>query len=129
MCHYWAVGYFHCYLNQMRKPVSHSSYNSNTVILCKLRKMLSDLHTSHLMLFHFTCLCSFLQWNWKMLIIKIIEIFQYFATNEKLSQIWVCLRFGKVSDFVSFPFFEFILVKSLKNFGFESQWNNLTFLD
>ena len=36
---------------------------------------------------------------------------------------------GKVSDFVSFPFFEFILVKSLKNFGFESQWNNLTFLD
>ena len=26
MYHYWAVAYFHCYLNQMPKPLSHSSY-------------------------------------------------------------------------------------------------------
>ena len=36
--------------------------------------MLSDLHMSYLILFHFTCFWSFLQWNRKMLIVKIIEI-------------------------------------------------------
>ena len=52
--------------------------------------MLSDLQRLNLVLFHWTCSCSLLQWNWKMIIIKIIEIFQYFATDEKWCQIWIC---------------------------------------
>ena len=30
---------------------------------------------------------------------------------------------GKMSDFVSFPFFGFTLVVKLRNFDFESHWN------
>ena len=52
--------------------------------------MLSDLRISRLILFSFTCLCSLLQWNWNMPIIKVIEIFQYFSTYEKWCQIWIC---------------------------------------
>ena len=35
---------------------------------------------------------------------------------------------GSMSDFVSFPLFEFTLVIELRNFDFESQWNILIFL-
>ena len=27
LCYYWAADYFYSYLNQMLKPLSHSSYN------------------------------------------------------------------------------------------------------
>ena len=36
---------------------------------------------------------------------------------------------GKMSDFVSFPLFEFILVINLRNFDFESHWNTVTFFE
>ena len=36
---------------------------------------------------------------------------------------------GEMSDFVSFPLFEFTLVIKLKNFDFESHWNILIFFD
>ena len=32
----------------------------NSVLLCKQGKMLPDLHISRVIIFHFTCLCSFL---------------------------------------------------------------------
>ena len=32
------------------------------------------------------------------------------------------MSYGKVSDFVSFPFFGLNLYKKLKNFDFESHW-------
>ena len=34
---------------------------------------------------------------------------------------------GKMSDFISFPFFWFTLVIKLTNFDFESHWNTLMF--
>ena len=40
------------------------------------------LHTPRLIFIHFTCLCSLLQWSWKMSIIKVTEALQYFLTNE-----------------------------------------------
>ena len=40
-------------------------------------------------LFLFACLCSLFQWNWKIPILKVVEIFQYFSTNEKWWQIWI----------------------------------------
>ena len=43
-----------------------------------------------LILFRFTCLCSLLLRNWEMSIRKVFEFFQYFATNEKWCQIWLC---------------------------------------
>ena len=36
---------------------------------------------------------------------------------------------GRISDFVSFPLFGFILVIKLNNFYFESHWNTLIFFD
>ena len=53
--------------------------HSNVALLCKFGKMLSDLPMSHLVLF------------WKMSIIKVIEVFYCFATNEKWCQIRICL--------------------------------------
>ena len=35
----------------------------------------------------------------------------------------------KMSDFVSFPLFGFVLVIKLRNFDFESHWNTLIFFD
>ena len=39
------------------------------------------------------------------------------------------ISYGKMSDFVSFPLFGFILVIKLRNFGFESQWSTLICFD
>ena len=36
---------------------------------------------------------------------------------------------NKISDFVPFPFFGFILIIKLRNFDFKSHWNILIFLD
>ena len=36
---------------------------------------------------------------------------------------------GKMSDFVSFPFFGFTLVIKLRNFDFECHWNTSLFFD
>ena len=60
-----------------------------------------------LILFHFTCLCSLLQSNWKMPI--------------KMAH-------GKMADFVSFTLFGFTLVIKLGNFHFGSHWNAQSFL-
>ena len=59
-------------------------------------------------------LCSLLHWNWKMLIIKVIEKFWYFITNEKWCQIWIC---AMMSDFVLFPFVEFTFAIKLWEFS------------
>ena len=86
----------------------------NSVLLCKYGEILSKLHMSRLTLFHFACLCSILQWNWKMPIKKVTETFYYFVTNEKMS------------DFVSYLLFRFTLVIKLRNVDFQGHWN--TFL-
>ena len=39
------------------------------------------------------------------------------------------MSLGKMSDFVSFPLFGFILVIKLRNFNFESHWNTLICFD
>ena len=70
-------------------------------------------------LFHFTWLCSLLQLDWKVPIIKVIEICKYYLN----------MSHGKMSDFVSIPLFGLILVIKLRNFNFESHWNILVFLD
>ena len=46
----------------------------NSVLPCKEGKILSGLHMSSVILFQFTRLCSLSQWNWKVPIIKSIEI-------------------------------------------------------
>ena len=57
------------------------------------------------------CLCLLLQWNWKMPIKKCL------------------IYFSILSDFVSFPLFEFTLVIKLRNFDFKSHWNTSIFSD
>ena len=47
------------------------------------KKILLDLHMQRLILFKMTCVCPLLQLNSKMPIIKVFEIFQYFANNQK----------------------------------------------
>ena len=98
------------------KPCQEINFKShlNSALLCKYGEILSKLHMSRLMLFHFAFLCSLLQWNWKMPIKKVTEIFYYFVTNEKMS------------DFVSFLLFRFTLVIKLRNVDFQGHWN--TFL-
>ena len=77
-------------------------------------------------IFHFTCSCSLLQRNWKMLITKVIEIFQYFAINEKWCQLWISPKENVCFYFI--PLFGFTLVIKLRNFGFRSYWNTELFL-
>ena len=50
----------------------NSKSHLNNILLCKQGKILSVLNMSSFNLFHFTYLCSLLQWNWKMPIIKSI---------------------------------------------------------
>ena len=67
----------------------NSKRHLNIAGLSKWEKAPSDLHM-HMVLFHFTCLCSLLQWNRKMPMIKVVEMFWYFVTNKKWIQIWIC---------------------------------------
>ena len=46
----------------------------------------------------------------------------FFDKKDMVSQ-------GKMSDFVSFPLFRFILVMNLRSFDFEGHWNTLIFFD
>ena len=39
------------------------------------------------------------------------------------------MSLGKMSGFVSFPFFGFTLVIKLRNYDFESHWNTLIYFD
>ena len=56
------------------------------------------MHISRLMLFHFTCFYSLLLRNWKMPIIKVIEIFLVFCDQSKMmsdlnmshENVWFC---------------------------------------
>ena len=58
------------------KPYQEINFKSHlsSVLPCKWLKILSDLHMPHVILFHFTQLCSLLKWDWKAQIIKVIEI-------------------------------------------------------
>ena len=78
--------------------------------------------------FYFTSFCSLLQWNWEVLIKKVIEIFQYFTTKWKIMSD-SNMSHRKTSDFVSFLLLGFTLVIKVKNFDFESHWNALIYFD
>ena len=80
--------------------------------------MLSDLHMPCVVLFHFTCLCSFLQWDWILAIIKIIEILVFYDLWKIMPGL--NMSHGKMSDFVSVPLFGFTSLIKLRNFDFES---------
>ena len=59
------------------KPYQQINFKSqlNSVLPCKWVKILSDLHMSRVVLFHFTWLCSLLQWDWKVPLVKVIKTF------------------------------------------------------
>ena len=59
------------------KPYQEINFKTylNSVLPCKWGIILSDLHISRLVLFHFTWLCSLLKWDWKVPIIKVTEMF------------------------------------------------------
>ena len=59
-------------INLIKKKIFKSHLSS---ILVVFKKILSDLHMTCVILFHFTWLCLLLQWDWKVPIIKVIEIF------------------------------------------------------
>ena len=100
--------------------------------------------------FHFISFQLFVLTNWKMLIIKVIEIlsilrpmkndvrFEYVPWKNVwfcfISMVWVMawelnMFHGKISDFVSFLSFRFTLVIKLTNFDFEGHWNILILFD
>ena len=58
------------------KPYQEINFKCHldSVVSGKQRKILSDFHMSPVILFHFTWLCSRLQWDWKVPIRKVIEI-------------------------------------------------------
>ena len=62
------------FLDKRYQEINFKSH-LDSVLLCKQGKILSDLHMSHVILFHFACLCLLLQCDRKVLIIKFIEIF------------------------------------------------------
>ena len=100
----------------------------NSVLVRKKGKLLSDLNMFHLVLFHFTCLCSLLQWNWKMSIIKFIVIIVVFCDWWKIMSD-LNMSHRKLSYFVSFPLFGLTLAIKLRNFDFKSYWNTSIFFD
>ena len=59
------------------KPYQKINFKShlNSELPCKEGKILSDLHMSCVVLLHFTWLRSLLQWDWKVSIKKVIEVF------------------------------------------------------
>ena len=88
------------------------------------KKILADLHMSRLILFHFTWLCSLLQWDRKVPIIKVIEIFYLFYDQSKIISD-LNMSHAKMSDFVSFPLLGFTFAIKLRNSNLESHWNTL----
>ena len=89
------------------------SFNDKPYQEINLKKILSDLHVSRVILFHFTWLCSlsfYIFWP--------LKIMSDLNTSH-----------GKMSDFVSFPLFGFTLVIKLRNFDFERHWNALIYFD
>ena len=103
------------------KPYQEIDFKSylNSILPYKLGKILSDLHMSWMIFFHFTWLCSPLQWDWKVLIVKVLEMFQDYLN----------MSHGIMSDFVSILLFWFTLVIKLRNFNIESHWNILIIFD
>ena len=85
------------------------------------KKILADLHISHVILIHFTWLCSLLQWDRKVPIIKVIEIFYLFYDQSKIISD-LNMSHGKMSGFVSFPLLRFTLVIKLRNFNFNGYY-------
>ena len=77
--------------------------------------MLSDSKMSRSILFHFTCLYSLLQWNWKMPISKSHSNVLIFEKQWKAMS-HSNKSHGKMSDFISFPFVGLILAIKLGNF-------------
>ena len=105
--------------------------HSNTAILCKLGKALTDLNMSFFILFHFTCLSSILRWNWKVPIIKVIEIFELLATYQEWYRIWIspmenCF-YSILWVYFSLEIEKFRFWKSLKYFNIfrSKQWCQL----
>ena len=93
----------------------------------KQGKIMSDLHISCLILFHFTCFCPLLQWNWEMQLLKSLKYFSILWPMENDVR-FECVSHEEMSDFGSLTLFGFTLVKKLRNFNFESHWNTLIFL-
>ena len=69
--------------------------------------------------FHFTCLCTLLRWNWKILV---------FYDQGKM-MLDLNMSHKKKPGFVSFPLFGFTVVIKLRNVGFKSHWNTWVFFD
>ena len=59
------------------KPYQQINFenHSNSVLLCKQGKILSDFHMPCFISFHYNCLRSLLQWNWEMPITKSLNYF------------------------------------------------------
>ena len=105
-------------LHFLDKPYQEIDFKShlNSALLCKYGKMLSDLHISRVILFHFTFCAHF--W-YKIENCQLQKSLKYFNILRPLKN---NVRFeyvhGKMSDFVSFPLFGFILVIKLRNSNF-----------
>ena len=106
-------------LHFLDKPYQEKDFEShlNSALLFKYGKMLSDLHISRVILFHFTFCVRF----WYK-----IEKFQLQKSLKYFNILWPLknnVRFeyvhGKMSDFVSLPLFGFILVIKLRNSDFD----------
>ena len=61
--------------------------------------MLSDLHMSRLILFHFSCFCSLLQWNWTIPVINVLfKYLQPMKNNVRFKYVpWKNVWFFSIS--------------------------------
>ena len=113
-------------INLINQEINFKNH-SNTVILWKLEKTLSNMHMSRLILFHYIFVLFVLNFamklkddnyksHWNILVFynQLKMIFEYVPWKN----VWFC--------FISLGF---TLVINLRNFDFESHWNTLIFFD
>ena len=124
----------HFFMLTSAMKLKDAGYKShwNILVFCDQWKMISDLNTSHgkifvsFPLFGFTLVLKVRNFDfeshWSTLIF-------YDKKNKKRYDVRFDYVHGEMSDFVSFPWFEFTLVIKLKHFKFESHWNTLTIFD
>ena len=108
--HFSSITVFTQFLDKGYQEINFKSH-LDSVLLCQKGKILSDLHMSHVILFHFTCLCLLLQCDR-----KFIEIFWYLTINKEIMSGLNTSR-GIISDFFSISLLGFTLV--IRNFGFK----------
>ena len=123
-----------CYHPFLNKPYQETNFKShlNSVLPCKQRKILSNLHMWRLILFNFTYLFSHFAMKLKDANYKshILYSHKYFSIilpmkNDARSEYitWKCLIL------FNFHCSWFTLVLKLRNFDFKSQWKTLIFFD